>query len=80
MKVIVECKNCHNRVEIESETFGKVAYFERDLAANNFSIYHIDIDKDLQSDVISDADEVDATLKEIRIDCDNCGEYICLSF
>ena len=80
MKVIIECKNCHNRVEIESETFGKVAYFERDLTANNFSIYHIDIDKDLQSDVVSDADEVDATLKEIRIDCDTCGEYICLYF
>lgn len=80
MKIIVECKNCHNRVEIESETFGKVAYFEQALMAHNFSIYNTDFDIDLQQDAVSDVDDVDVTLKEMRIDCDNCGEYICLSF
>lgn len=80
MKIIVECQKCHNRVEIEPETRGNVAYFERELAANNFTIYNTYIDIDLQKDVVSDADDVDAALKEIRIDCDNCGEYICLSF
>lgn len=80
MRIIVECKHCHNRVEIESETFGKVAYFEQELITHGFTMSTPSIDIDLQQDVVTDADDVDATLKEIRIDCDNCGEFICLSF
>lgn len=38
------------------------------------------IEARLQQDTVSDADDVETTLKEIRIDCDKCSEYICLYF
>ena len=79
MKIIIECEECGKQVEIKPETYGNVAYFEQCLSENGFNILHTNIDVELQQDVVSDADDVDATLKEIRIDCD-CGEYICLSF
>lgn len=79
MKVIVEC-SCGNRVEVESETRGKVAYFEQALMGNGFSIDTPSIDIELQYDEVTDPDDVEATLKEICIRCDNCDEYICLDF
>lgn len=79
MKIIVKC-SCGNCVEIESETFGKVAYFEQTLMAHNFSIYSPSIDIELQQDEVTDPYDVKATLKEICIRCNNCGEYICLDF
>lgn len=81
MKIIVQCEKCGNQVEIEPETLGNVAYFEQRLMENGFSIYSVTIDAELQQDTVSDADDVETSLKEIRIDC-NCGEgeYICLSF
>ena len=36
MKVIIECSKCGNRVEIESETMGNVAYLEQKLLENDF--------------------------------------------
>lgn len=36
------------------------------------------IDKQLFSETVTDPDDVDARLKEIRIDCKKCGEYIIL--
>ena len=80
MKVIVECENCGNKVEIMPETVGKVAYFEQRLLDHDFTIYGATIDVELQQDTVSDSDDVETTLKEIRIDCDKCGEYICLNF
>lgn len=80
MKVVIECENCGNKVEITPETIGKVAYFERRLLDHNFTIYGTTIDVELQQDTVSDTDDVETTLKEIRINCDNCGEYICLYF
>ena len=79
MKIIVQCENCGKQVEIEPETRGKVAYFEQRLLENGFSIYSTTIEAELQQDTVSDVDDVETSLKEIRIDCD-CGEYICLSF
>ena len=79
MKITFECKNCGNRVEIEPETYGKVAYFEQRLSENGFSIIRTNIDVELQHETVDDTDDVDVTLKELEITC-NCGEYICLSF
>ena len=80
MKIILECSKCGNRVEIESETIGNVAYFEQQLLENDFYIFGVDIDAELQKDSVDDADDVETNLKEIRIDCQKCGDYICLNF
>lgn len=80
MKVIFECEKCGNKVEINPETYGNVAYFEQRLLDHDFSIYGTTIEAELQQDVVSDPDDVDTVLKEVRIDCDKCGEYICLNF
>ena len=80
MKIIIECSNCGNRVEIESETMGNVAYFEQRILENDFYIFGVDIDAELQKDSVDDADDVETNLKEIRIDCQKCGDYICLNF
>ena len=80
MKIIIECSNCGNRVEIESETMGNVAYFEQRILENDFYIFGVDIDVELQKDSVDDADDVETNLKEIRIDCQKCGDYICLNF
>ena len=80
MKIILECSKCGNRVEIESETIGNVAYFEQQLLENDFYIFGVDIDAELQKDSVDDADDVETNLKEIRIDCRKCGDYICLNF
>ena len=80
MKIILECSKCGNRVEIESETIGNVAYFEQQLLENDFYIFGVDIDAELQKDSVDDSDDVETNLKEIRIDCQKCGDYICLNF
>lgn len=80
MKVIIQCGTCGNQVEIESETMGNVAYFEQRLLENDFYIFGVDIDAELQKDSVDDADDVETNLKEIRIDCQKCGDYICLNF
>jgi DNA-directed RNA polymerase subunit M/transcription elongation factor TFIIS len=78
MKIIVKCENCGNEVEIKSVTRGNVAYFAQDLRDNDFYIFDTEIDKELLQDKVTDVDDVDTKLKEIRIDCRKCGNYICL--
>lgn len=77
MKVIIECE-CGNRVEIVPATFGKVAYFSKNLRDHNFYLYDASIEKDLDYDTVTDPDDVSAKLKEIRINCRQCGNYIVL--
>ena len=80
MQVIVKCENCGNEVGITPETQGNVSYCIQQLEENDFYFYGAEIDADLQQDVVTDPDDVDTKLKEIRIDCRNCGEYIVLEF
>ena len=68
-----------NIVEINPETYGNVACFEQRLLDHDFSIYGTTIKAELQQDVVSDSDDVDTVLKEVRIVCDKYGEYICLN-
>ena len=78
MKIIVRCENCGNEVEVKSVTQGNVAYFGQDLRDNDFYIFDAEIEKGLLQDEVTDIDDVEAKLKEIRIDCRKCGNYICL--
>lgn len=77
MKVIIECE-CGNRVEIDPATRGQVAYFSRVLRDHTFNLYDAQIEKNLDYDTVTDSDDVSVKLKEIRIDCQNCGNYIVL--
>ena len=79
MKIIVECSNCGNRIEVDPITRGKVAFFRHELENANFLI-ETDISKELLEDEVRDADEVDATLKEIEVRCGKCSDFIRLDF
>lgn len=76
MKLILVCE-CGHCVEVEPETYGKVAYFERKLRERNFD-FESKIDVELDDDTVSDESDVTTKLKEIRIDCRNCGRYMYL--
>ena len=78
MKVIVKCENCGNEVEVSPVTIGKIAYWGQGLRNMNFDIDSTEIDGELLESEVSDPNDVEARLKEIRIDCRNCGDYICL--
>lgn len=80
IKVTVKCETCSNEIEISPVTIGNVAYFSQLLQDNNFNIWDAEIDVNLLQDEVTDEDDVDTKLKEIRIDCQKCGEYICLEF
>ena len=79
MKIIVECSNCGNRIEVDPITIGKVAFFRHELENAKFLI-ETDINKELLEDEVRDADEVDATLKEIEVRCGKCSDFIRLDF
>lgn len=38
----------------------------------------MDIEVELLEEEVFDERDVDTKLKEIRIDCRNCGQYICI--
>lgn len=78
MKITVECSHCGNKVEITPKTRGNVAYFASDLRDEEFHLNDVRIDKELFSENVTDPDDVDTRLKEIRIDCNRCGNYIVL--
>lgn len=80
IKVTVKCENCGKEIEISPVTIGNVAYFSQLLQDNDFNVWDVEIDVDLPQDGATDEDDVDTKLKEIRIDCQKCGEYICLEF
>lgn len=80
MKITIKCENCGNEVEIKSNTKGNVAYFSQELQNKNFDIYNSEIAVELEKDTVTDENDVDTELKEIRIDCQKCGEYIILEF
>ena len=78
MKIIIKCENCGNEVEVSAVTRGNVAYLGQELREKHFDIDSTDIDIELLEDEVRDVGDVEVKLKEIRIDCRNCGEYICL--
>ena len=69
VKVSCECGSC---VEIKPTTVGNVAWFRRELKAENF-----DIVGKTNADEVEDLDEVEIT--EIEIRCNNCGKMIILN-
>lgn len=78
MKVIIKC-SCGNQVELNPETMGNVSYVTQVLVNNDF-YYDEKINTELQQGVVSDPDDVDTKLEELRFNCRKCDEFIVLSF
>jgi len=83
IKLQVICDKCGKVVELKPQDNGNHSYVYRALLNKDFYIQDIDIEKEVEGDLdeISDVDDLDvnAELKEIRIDCRNCGEFIVLT-
>lgn len=83
MKIQVICEKCGKVVELKSETAGHHAYVHRELLDNDFYVDDVVIECSTSDDleVITDFDDIsiDKELKELRIDCRDCGEYIILT-
>lgn len=77
MKLIIECE-CGNRMELEPETNGNIAYFNQELMNNDFYIEGEEHSIDLLEEIVKDEDDIEAKLKELRISCSKCGRYIVL--
>jgi len=82
MKVQVICEKCGKVVEIKP-IHGDHAYVNRNLLKNNFHVSDVVVECSSSDDMedISDFDDlsIDKELKEITINCNNCGEYIVLT-
>jgi transcription elongation factor Elf1 len=78
MKLILECQNCGNRVEMESTQVGQQVQMKRNLIDNDFYIHDVNIEKEGDIDDIDDVDDIETTLNSIRIDCRECGDFIVL--
>lgn len=83
MKLQVICENCGKVVELLPETQRNHAYINRNLIDKDFCVSDIDIECSTSDNIenITDFDDisVDKELKEIRIDCRDCGNYIVLT-
>lgn len=83
MKVQVICERCGNIAELVPETRGQHAYVNRELLNKKFYVSDVSIECSSTDDIedISNFDDifVDKELKEVRIDCRNCGDYIVLT-
>lgn len=77
MKLIIKCE-CGNCMEVEPKTRGNVAYFNQELIDNDFYIGGQEHDIDFLNDTAMDENDVNAKLKELRIDCSKCGQYMIL--
>lgn len=78
MKIFVKCENCGNEVEVLPVTRGNVAYFGQELIEHDFYIDGTNINVELLEDNVTDSSEVKTHLREIRLTCKTCGDYICL--
>ncbi|MBO0997390.1 hypothetical protein IOC57_06440 [Bacillus sp. SD075] len=74
MKVQVICEVCNKLVELVPLTNGQHADIGK--IESDFRIQEIELDMDYNVDEI---DEVTAEVKELRIDCNSCGNYIVLN-
>lgn len=76
MKLQIKC-DCGNCMEVSPETFGNIAFFSREAIKHDFTVEG-SCEVNLMEDEVTDPDDVDATIKELRINCRNCGRYMIL--
>ncbi|MGE6259205.1 hypothetical protein ACQKCU_15080 [Heyndrickxia sporothermodurans] len=74
MKVQIICEDCNKLVELVPLTRGQHADISK--IESDFRIQEIELDYDR---TVDEVEEVTAEVKEIRFDCNNCGNYIVLN-
>ena len=74
MEITIQC-TCGNNICLQPETLGNVVFLR-----NLDFLFEESIDISLDEDVVEDSDDVTSELKELRITCNKCKEYICMSF
>ena len=77
MKLRIECE-CGNCMEVSLITVGQIAYFSQKARENDFDVQGESYDIDLLEDSVTDVDDVDVKIQELRIDCRKCGRYMIL--
>jgi len=79
----VICEKCGKVVELKPETYGNLAFVHRYLWKNNFYVDDVVIECSSSDDLedVTDFDDlsIDKELKELRIRCRDCDEYIVLT-
>lgn len=75
MKIQVICENCGTYIELKSTQNGNQVQLWR-MKNKGFTAVApvIEVSGDLEE--ITDIDDVETELKEIRINCEKCGDYI----
>ncbi|MFW2500422.1 hypothetical protein [Clostridium diolis] len=75
LQIQIKCPNCNKYCELESETLGHTLNMN-DFYQNGFTIGNPEIEVDGDLEEITDIDDVETTLKSVRIECQECGNYI----
>ena len=78
MKLRIECE-CGNCMEVTPVTIGQIAYFGQIAREHDFDIQGEAFDVDLMEEAVSDPNDVEVKIKELRIDCRKCGSYMILN-
>ncbi len=76
MKIIIKCTSCGNEITLNPYGDGNLLDMRRSLTGNGFTLSTPDIDLSGNIEEIEDISEVEAEIRSIRIDCDNCDNYI----
>ncbi|MBZ9635511.1 hypothetical protein [Clostridium sp. FP1] len=75
MKIQIICEKCGNFIELKSNQNGNQVQLWR-MRNNGFNADTPTIDVSGDLNEITDIEEVESELKEIRINCEKCGDYI----
>ena len=75
--ISIKCPNCNKYYELASELNGKMISMN-EFYQNGFHVNTPEIELDGDIENLEDLDDINSELKSIRIDCENCGEYIVL--
>ncbi len=76
MRIILKCTNCGNEILLYPYGSGNLLDLRDSLTGNGFTLSTPDIDISGVLEDIEDLSDVDVEIRSIRIDCDNCGDYI----
>lgn len=77
MKIQVICENCGKFAELKSTQRGNQVQMWK-LQEHGFSVDTPSIELNGDLEEITDIDEIEAELKEVRFNCSYCGDYIVL--
>ena len=77
LKMIIQCPDCKKYLELESDRNGRMIYVNN-IDNNDFTFEKPEITVSGELEELSDVDDVDRELDNIRVTCNNCNNYIVL--